>query len=36
MQVQMYMDEIGSVCYDKAQTSINPMVFHYRDEDMGI
>ena len=29
----MYVDEIGSVCYDKAQISIHPMVLHYRDED---
>ena len=29
-----YVDEIGSVCYDKAQISIHPMVLlHYRDED---
>ena len=26
------MDEIGSVCYDKAQISTHPMVLHYRDE----
>ena len=28
-----YLDEIGSVCYDKVQTSIHPSVLHYRDED---
>ena len=28
-----YVDEIGSVCYDKAEISIHPMVLHYRDED---
>ena len=28
-----YVDEIGSVCYDKAQISIHPMVLHYREED---
>ena len=28
-----YVDEIDSVCYDKAQISIHPMVLHYRDED---
>ena len=27
------MDEMGSVCYDKAQISIHPMVLHYIDED---
>ena len=28
-----YVDEIGSVCYDKAQIKIHPMVLQYRDED---
>ena len=28
-----YMDEIGYVCYDRAQVSIHPMVLHYTDED---
>ena len=28
-----YMDEIGSVCYDKAQIMIRPIVLHYRVED---
>ena len=28
-----YMDEMGSVCYDKAQASIYPMILHYGDED---
>ena len=26
------MDEIGSVCYDKAQISTHPTVLHYRDD----
>jgi len=28
-----YVDEMGSVCYDKAQVSIHPMELHYKDED---
>ena len=28
-----YMDEIGSVCYDKAQIRIHPMALRYRDKD---
>ena len=28
-----YMEEIGSVYYDKVQISIHPVVLHYRDED---
>ena len=28
-----YVDEIGFVCYDKAQISIQLVVLHYRDED---
>ena len=28
-----YVDEMGYVCYDKAQVSFHPMVLHYRDED---
>ena len=27
-----YVDEIGSVCYDKAHIRIHLMVLHYRDE----
>ena len=30
--LRKYVDEIGYVCYDKAQISIHPMVLHYRDE----
>ena len=28
-----YMDEIGSVCYDKAHINIHSMVLHYIDAD---
>ena len=28
-----YVDETGSVSYDKAQISIHPMILDYRDED---
>ena len=28
-----YVDETGSVCYDKGEINIHPIVLHYRDED---
>ena len=31
-----YVDEIGSVCYDNAQISIDPMVLHYTEMKMSI